>query len=225
MIEVDALWKSYPLGERSIVALRDVSLRIDDGEFVAVVGSSGSGKSTLLNVLGLLDRWDSGTYQLAGRNMAGLADRRSARLRNELIGFVFQSFHLLPTKSAWENVALPLAYRSSSRRDRKKRARALLERLGLGDRAVHRPNELSGGQRQRVAIARALITDPPLILADEPTGNLDSQTTSEVLALLRSMHGEGRTVVVVTHDPEVAAEADRVITMRDAEVVSHDNQG
>lgn len=219
MIHVEQLYKTYPVGERPVVALNDVSLHVDRGEFVAVEGSSGSGKSTLLNVLGLLDRWDAGTYSMNGVDVAKLDERARARLRNEQIGFVFQSFHLLPTKTAWENVALPLIYRGTPRRVRRHRAIALLEQLGLADRVNHRPNEMSGGQRQRVAVARALVTNPPLILADEPTGNLDSGTTGEVISLLQSMHDQGRTVVVVTHESNVAAQAQRVITMRDAKVV------
>ncbi|MEM9189560.1 MAG: ABC transporter ATP-binding protein [Myxococcota bacterium] len=218
-MSVQHLWKSYPLDGGRVPALCDVSLTIGQSEHVAIMGSSGSGKSTLLNVLGILDRWDRGAYRLAGHDVGALAERQAARLRNELIGFVFQSFHLLPTKSAWENVALPLTHRGVSRRSRRRQAEAMLDRLGLADRRTHKPNELSGGQRQRVAIARALVTNPPLILADEPTGNLDSETTGEVLEVLDAIHQEGRTVVVVTHEHEVASRASRRIVMKDARIV------
>ncbi|MEM6956010.1 MAG: ABC transporter ATP-binding protein [Myxococcota bacterium] len=224
MIELRQLTKTYPMENGRVEALRRIDLNVDEGEFVAVVGSSGSGKSTLLNMLGLLDTWDSGAYRLNGEDVSNLSEGRRARARNRSIGFVFQSFHLLPTKRAWENVALPLTYAGTPRRDRRARAMALLDRLGLADRTDHLPSELSGGQRQRVAIARALVTDPPLILADEPTGNLDSKTTDDVLKLLEEIHREGRTVVVVTHEEEVAQRAARRIVMQDAEIVRDDGR-
>ncbi|MET0284756.1 MAG: ABC transporter ATP-binding protein [Polyangiales bacterium] len=215
LIHVEGLRKSYHAGTQSVSVLNGITLRIERGEFVAIMGASGSGKSTLLNVLGLLDNFGEGEYRLAGQSTRLLGERASARLRNRLIGFVFQSFHLLPQKNAWENVALPLSYRNVSRRIQRKRAHEMLERLSLSHRADHRPNEMSGGQRQRVAIARALVTDPPLVLADEPTGNLDSETSDEVLRLLGGIHAEGRTVVLVTHELDVAHAAQRLIHVRD----------
>ncbi|MDB4975035.1 MAG: transporter related protein [Myxococcaceae bacterium] len=219
MIVVERLSKHYQAGESIIRVLDDVSFRVQRGEYVAIMGASGSGKSTLLNVLGLLDRYDSGRYRLDQHDTRDLPDAAAARLRNRTIGFVFQSFHLLPQKRAWENVALPLVYAGVPRAERRARAHALLERLGLGARVDHLPSQLSGGQRQRVAIARALVTDPGLVLADEPTGNLDSDTTAEVLTLLREIHEQGRTVVLVTHELEVAGAADRVVVVRDGRVV------
>jgi putative ABC transport system ATP-binding protein len=218
MIVVDRLSKHYRAGPSTLRVLDEVSFRVDAGEFVAIMGASGSGKSTLLNVLGLLDSYDAGRYLLDRNDTRALPDAASARLRNAVIGFVFQSFHLLPQKRAWENVALPLSYAGVNRRERRARAHVLLERLGLGERVDHFPNQLSGGQRQRVAIARALVTDPPLVLADEPTGNLDSETTREVLGLLAQIHAEGRTVVLVTHEQEVARAANRIVWVRDGRV-------
>ncbi len=219
MITLEKLSKTYRSGHAQLAVLREVSLHIAEGEFVAIMGASGSGKSTLLNVLGLLDGYDRGSYRLAGNDTQRLSDRRAAQLRNQLLGFVFQAFHLLPHKSAWENVALPLSYSGAARRERKRRALAMLDRLGLGQRALHRPHELSGGQRQRVAIARALVTNPKVVLADEPTGNLDSDSSAEVMALLREIHAEGRTVVMVTHARDVAEVASRLIYVRDGQVV------
>jgi putative ABC transport system ATP-binding protein len=218
VIRVQRLSKHYPAEPAPLRVLDDVTFEVAPGEYVAIMGASGSGKSTLLNVLGLLDGYDTGTYLLAGNDTRGLGDGRASQLRNRHIGFVFQSFHLLSQKRAWENVALPLAYAGVGRAERKKRALSLLERLGLGARVDHLPNQLSGGQRQRVAIARALACDPPLVLADEPTGNLDSETSGEVLGLLRDIHEQGRTVVLVTHDPEIARAADRTVHVRDGRV-------
>jgi putative ABC transport system ATP-binding protein len=200
--------------------LREVSLSVAAGEFVAIMGASGSGKSSLLHVLGLLDDYQSGSYLLGGEDTRGLSDARAAALRNRTIGFVFQSFHLLPQKSAWENVALPLRYAGRSRREQAQRAHELLDRVGLADRAQHRPSELSGGQRQRVAIARAVAVDAPLLLADEPTGNLDSETSKDVLALFAEIHRQGRTIILVTHEPDVASMAERTIHVRDGQLVS-----
>ncbi len=222
MICVERVRKSFVLGGRELPVLHGASLSVARGEFVALMGASGSGKSTLLSILGLLERYEAGRYLLAGHDTRALDEVRAARLRNALIGFVFQSFHLLAHKSAWENVALPLAYAGVSRGARKKRSLELLDRLGLADRAHHRPNELSGGQRQRVAIARALSTDAPLLLADEPTGNLDSATSHEVMQLFREIHARGRTIVLVTHERAVAEVADRVILVRDGHVVADD---
>ena len=219
MIVVEGMSKDYGTGPSRIRVLDEVSFRVEDGEYVAIMGASGSGKSTLLNVLGLLDSYDAGLYALHAQDTRGLGDRAAARLRNRTIGFVFQSFHLLPQKRAWENVALPLSYAGVGRAERRARAHQMLERLGLSQRVDHLPNQLSGGQRQRVAIARALVTDPPLVLADEPTGNLDSETTGEVLRLLSEIHAQGRTVVVVTHEPDVARAATRIVHVRDGRVV------
>ncbi len=220
MIQLRQLNKSYPTAGRALHVLRDLDLDIAAGESVAIVGSSGSGKSTLLNVLGLLDGFDSGQYRLDGRDTRGLDDRTAARLRNELLGFVFQSFHLLPDKDAVENVALPLFYRGLPRKERLKRAVAMLEQVGLGDRLDHRPGALSGGQKQRVAIARALVTEPRVVLADEPTGALDTTTSAEIMDLLDGVVARGMTLVLVTHEPEVAARAHRTIRLRDGQVVS-----
>ena len=220
MITVRNLEKSYHTGSAPLPVLRGLDFDIQRGESVAIVGASGSGKSTLLNVLGLLDGFDRGTYSLAGHDARGLDDATAARMRNELLGFVFQSFHLLPDKDAVDNVALPLFYRNTPRRQRRERAIAMLERVGLGDRLDHRPSQLSGGQKQRVAIARALVTEPKVLLADEPTGALDSTTSAEVLALLEDVVREGKTLVLVTHDAEVAQRMQRTIRLRDGQIVS-----
>ncbi len=206
-----------------VAALRDVDLRIDRGEYVAIVGPSGSGKSTLMNLLGCLDVADGGTYRLAGTDVAGMTDDQLARIRNRFVGFVFQQWNLLSRTSALSNVALPLAYRGD--RERSTKARAALESVGLGHRAGHRPSQLSGGEQQRVAIARALVTEPALLLADEPTGNLDSATGREILALFRRIHEEGRTVVIVTHDQSLAAQADRRIHLADGRIVGDERGG
>jgi putative ABC transport system ATP-binding protein len=215
LIELRALSKTYDTGEVQVHALREVTLDIDSGESVAIMGASGSGKSTLMNVLGCLDRPTGGTYRLDGRAVGELNRDRLAEIRNRTIGFVFQSFNLLPRTSALENVELPLMYAGLHGRERHRRARAALERVGLADRREHHPNQLSGGQQQRVAIARALVCEPRLILADEPTGNLDSRTSDEVIALFQDLVATGITLVLVTHEPDVAAHAARVIEMRD----------
>jgi len=217
LIEVSNVTKTY--GETS--ALRGASMRVFTGEFVAVIGNSGSGKSTLMNILGMLDTDFHGSASIDGVEISSLSAIAAAKLRNKLIGFVFQSFHLLPRLTAWENVALPLFHRGTPREVRKHRAVEMLEKVGLGDRVNHRPDHMSGGQRQRVAIARALIGEPRFILADEPTGNLDSGTGAQVMALLRTLNRElGVTVVMVTHDREIAAQCDRSIEIRDGLVVS-----
>ncbi|MEM6929739.1 MAG: ABC transporter ATP-binding protein [Myxococcota bacterium] len=221
MIRIAKLRKSYPLAEGSLTVLHDLDLTIDDGEFVAIMGTSGSGKSTLLNILGILDDYDAGTYHLADTLVKNLDEVEAARTRNRFVGFVFQSFHLLPYKTARENVALPLFYAGVPRTERLERADALLDRVGLADRRDHRPNQLSGGQKQRVAIARSLVTRPQVVLADEPTGALDSGTSDEIMELLLDVNDrEGSTVVVVTHESEVAARASRTIRLHDGRVVA-----
>ena len=220
LIALERVSRVYRMGEVEVPALDDVSLDIGTGEFVAIVGPSGSGKSTMMNILGCLDRPTHGAYHLAGSAVAELDDDALARLRSRTIGFVFQSYNLLPRTSALENVATPLLYQGIARGERMRRARAALERLGLGDRVSHEPSELSGGQQQRVAIARALVTEPALVLADEPTGNLDSHAGAEVMAVLRDLHDQGRTVVLITHDTDVATSADRQIHLRDGRVAA-----
>ena len=220
LIALERVSRVYRMGEVEVPALDDVSLDIGTGEFVAIVGPSGSGKSTMMNILGCLDRPTHGAYHLAGSAVAELDDDALARLRSRTIGFVFQSYNLLPRTSALDNVATPLLYQGIGRGERMRRARAALERLGLGDRVSHEPSELSGGQQQRVAIARALVTEPALVLADEPTGNLDSHAGAEVMAVLRDLHDKGRTVVLITHDTDVAASADRQIHLRDGRVAA-----
>jgi putative ABC transport system ATP-binding protein len=210
----------YQMGRLEVQALAGVSMTVGAGEFVAIAGPSGSGKSTMMNIVGCLDRPTAGTYELAGTAVAALNDDGLARLRSRTIGFVFQSYNLLPRTSALDNVATPLLYQGVSRRERNARARAALERLGLGDRVDHEPTELSGGQQQRVAIARALVTDPALLLADEPTGNLDSHAGAEVMALFGELNAAGRTIVVITHDPDVAAMASRQVHLLDGRVVA-----
>jgi putative ABC transport system ATP-binding protein len=218
IIDLADVTRTYDLGRVQVHALAGASLRVEEGEFVAVLGPSGSGKSTLMNILGCLDRPTSGRYALDGTPVAELDDDGLATVRSRMIGFVFQSYNLLPRTSALENVATPLLYQGVDRRERLARARAALERLGLGDRADHQPHELSGGQQQRVAIARALVTEPRLILADEPTGNLDTASGSDVLAVLHELHESGRTIVLITHDAEVAASAGREVRVRDGRI-------
>jgi len=221
LIELRGLEKVYDLGEVKVHALRGVSLDIAEGEFLALIGPSGSGKSTLMNLIGCLDRPSAGSYTLAGDEVAGLGPDELARLRNQRIGFVFQSFNLLSRTSALENVMAPLLYNPTCPRgERVTRATTYLEKVGLGDRLDHRPNQLSGGQQQRVAIARALVNRPPILLCDEPTGNLDTRTSREVMALFRDLNkAEGLTVILVTHDLEVARKADRAIVLVDGEVI------
>ena len=220
LIAFDRVSRIYSMGRLDVPALEDVSLAIQPGEFVAIVGPSGSGKSTMMNILGCLDRPTHGSYRLDGTAVADLDDDGLAALRSRTIGFVFQSYNLLPRTTALDNVATPLLYQGVGRSERVRRARATLERLGLGDRTDHEPTELSGGQQQRVAVARALVTEPALILADEPTGNLDSHAGAEVIALLRELHQAGRTIVLITHDPEVARSADRQIHLLDGRIAA-----
>lgn len=222
IIHLKDINKTYP-GAVPLHVLKDINLDIERGEFVSIMGASGSGKSTLLNILGILDNYDSGEYVLDGVTIRNLSENRASELRNRMIGFVFQSFNLISYKNAIENVALPLFYQGISRRKRNNLAMEQLERMGLADRAHHLPGELSGGQKQRVAIARALITKPSIILADEPTGALDSVTSREVMEVFRQVNESGMTVVIVTHDPGVGAQTNRIIRIADGRIVNHDD--
>ena len=224
LIELHKLARIYQTGDTEFAALRDVDLSIDRGEFVAISGSSGSGKSTLMNILGCLDSPTRGSYFLGDRDVARLSRIELARVRNEFIGFVFQNFNLLSRTTAAENVELPLIYAKVPPAERRKRSREALERVGLGHRAGHTPSQLSGGQQQRVAIARALVTKPPLILADEPTGNLDSATSAEIMRLLSDLQKSGITVIYVTHELDIAAYAGRKILMKDGAIISDERQ-
>ena len=215
MIDLQGITKSYATGTQSLQVLKGVDMHVASGELVAIMGSSGSGKSTLLNILGLLDAYDGGQYRLDGKDMAGLGERRAAELRRVMLGFVFQSFNLISFKSAAENVALPLYYQNVPRKERTRRAHELLERVGLLEWADHLPSQMSGGQKQRVAIARALAAKPRVILADEPTGALDSTTSEDVMALLKELNAEGMTIVVVTHESDIAQACERTIRLRD----------
>jgi putative ABC transport system ATP-binding protein len=224
IIRTEGLIKDYVLGPHVVHALRGVSVEIEAGEFVAVMGPSGSGKSTFMNLLGCLDTPTAGRYWLDGRDVAGLGRDELARMRNAKIGFVFQQFNLLPRTSALENVELPLLYGNLPLRDRRRRARERLAAVGLADREHHHPSQLSGGQQQRVAIARSLVNDPAVILADEPTGNLDTRTSVEILALLQRLNRDGLTIVLVTHEPDIAAYAGRVMVFRDGRLLSDDRR-
>jgi putative ABC transport system ATP-binding protein len=215
VIDLHDVTKTYQTGTLSVQAVRGVTLSIQPGEYVAIMGPSGSGKSTLMHILGCLDPLTTGSYRLAGQDVSRMSDDELAEVRNRRIGFVFQQYNLLPSLSAWRNVELPLCYAGVRRDERRSRAIDSLRRVGLADRVMHRPGELSGGQQQRVAIARALVTDPALILADEPTGNLDSTATAEVLALFDELHRSGRTIVLITHEGDVAHRAERVVRVRD----------
>ncbi|NOL40951.1 ABC transporter ATP-binding protein [Kribbella sandramycini] len=220
MIDIRDVTKTYGAGETAVHALRGVSLRVDAGDYVAVMGSSGSGKSTLMNILGCLDVPTRGEYWLDGNNVAQLSEDQQALVRGRKIGFVFQSFNLIPRTTALANVELPLTYAHLRRAERRRRATHALELVGLADRTDHRPNQLSGGQQQRVAIARALATEPRILLADEPTGNLDAQSTDEVLGMFDELNAEGRTIVVITHETEVAARARRLVRVADGRIVA-----
>jgi putative ABC transport system ATP-binding protein len=218
LIETEDLWKTYQMGDEEIHALRGVSVQIERGEYVAIMGPSGSGKSTLMNLIGCLDTPSKGRYLLNGKEVSQMNDNELARIRNEEIGFVFQTFNLLPRATALHNVELPLVYAGVAKKDRLDRAKGALERVELTSRMHHRPNELSGGQRQRVAIARALVNNPSILLADEPTGNLDSKTGVEIMTLFERLHAGGNTIVLVTHEADIAAQAHRVISIRDGQV-------
>ena len=218
LIETRDLWKTYVMGEEEIHALRGVSIQIERGEYVAIMGPSGSGKSTLMNLIGCLDTPSKGSYLLNNKEVAAMNDDELARIRNEEIGFVFQTFNLLPRATALHNVELPLVYAGMPAKQRQERAKQALEKVELTSRASHRPNELSGGQRQRVAIARALVNDPSILLADEPTGNLDSKTGNEIMGVFERLHAGGNTIVLVTHEADIAAYAHRAIHIRDGQV-------
>jgi putative ABC transport system ATP-binding protein len=218
LIETRDLWKTYVMGEEEIHALRGVSIQIERGEYVAIMGPSGSGKSTLMNLIGCLDTPSKGSYLLNGKQVSEMNDNELARIRNQEIGFVFQTFNLLPRASALQNVELPLVYAGIPAKDRQKLAKSALDRVELTSRMSHKPNELSGGQRQRVAIARALVNNPSILLADEPTGNLDSKTGAEIMALFAKLHEAGNTIVLVTHEADIAAFAHRTISVRDGQV-------
>ena len=224
LITTHDLWKTYVMGDEEIHALRGLSINIERGEYVAIMGPSGSGKSTLMNLIGCLDTPSKGSYLLNGKEVAAMNDDDLARIRNEEIGFVFQTFNLLPRATALHNVELPLVYAGVSSKDRQTRAMQALEKVELTSRSTHRPNELSGGQRQRVAIARALVNNPSILLADEPTGNLDSKTGDEIMAVFAKLHGGGNTIILVTHEADIAAHAHRVIYVRDGQVEKRDTR-
>ena len=219
MIEITDIEKIYRLGGETIKALDKVTLSIKEGEFTSIMGPSGSGKSTLMNILGLLDRFDSGKYMLNGTDVSGLSDSQLARIRNKEIGFVFQSFNLMARMNVLENVMLPLVYAKVPYKERKERATEALEKVGLGNRLCHMTNEISGGQKQRVAIARAIVNRPSVLMADEPTGNLDSKTTEDIMRIFQDLNDEGTTIVMVTHEPEMAAYTKRIVHFRDGKII------
>ena len=224
LIELKDIMKTYVMGDNIVHALNHVDVTIDYGEFTSIMGASGSGKSTMMNILGCLDRPTSGEYFLDGKEIAGYNDDELAHTRNAKIGFVFQNFNLLPKLTAQANVALPLIYAGVSEEERMERAKRALEAVGLGDRLDHKPMEMSGGQRQRVAIARALINDPPVIMADEPTGNLDTKSSYEIMEIFKKMNEQGKTVIMVTHEPDIAAYTKRILVMRDGKLVSDERR-
>lgn len=219
LIEFNEVCKYYQMGDTTVKAADHISMKIDKGEFVAIVGQSGSGKSTCMNIIGCLDVPTSGTYTLGGRDVGKMSRNELASIRNEMLGFIFQQYNLLPKLNLLENVEVPMVYAGASRGERRRRATEVLEQVGLGDKLKNKPNQLSGGQQQRVSIARALVRNPPVILADEPTGALDSHTGREVLGMLQDMHKQGHTVVLITHDNSIAVQADRIIRLEDGKVV------
>ncbi len=225
IIEVQGLGKTYEVGSEKIHALRNITFTVRRGEFIAIMGQSGSGKSTLMNLLGCLDTPSEGTYSINGREVSSLSEDELAHIRNQEIGFIFQVFHLLPRSTALHNVELPLVYSGMSKAGRLETARGALRAVDLGDRMAHRPNELSGGQRQRVAIARALVNKPSLILADEPTGNLDSKTGDEIVAIFQELHRQGHTIIMVTHNQELADLTERIFYLKDGEIVREEKKG
>ena len=219
MIEVKDIIKRYVTGEIDFTALNEISLKIEKGEFTSIMGPSGSGKSTLMNILGCLDRMDGGTYILNGSNVSHLNDKELAHIRNKEIGFVFQAFNLLPRMTVLENVELPMAYAGISRKERREKALIALDKVGLSDRVKHRPNEISGGQKQRVAIARAIVNTPAVIMADEPTGNLDTQSSVEIMRIFQDLNNEGATIIMVTHEADIARHTKRIVKFRDGEII------
>jgi putative ABC transport system ATP-binding protein len=219
MLEVREIVKRYVTGEIDFTALKKVSLTIEKGEFTSIMGPSGSGKSTMMNILGCLDRMDSGTYILNGKNVSNLTDKELAHIRNKEIGFVFQAFNLLPRMTVLENVELPMAYAGVPKKERREKALIALEKVGLSDRVKHKPNEISGGQKQRVAIARAIVNTPAVVMADEPTGNLDTKSSVEIMKIFQDLNDEGATIIMVTHEPDIAKHTKRVVRFRDGEIV------
>lgn len=224
VIKISDVYKTYVMGDNVVNALDGINLEVEKGEFLSIMGPSGSGKSTLMNILGCLDRPTSGSYVLDGREVSEYTDDELAITRNKKIGFVFQSFNLLPRMSSLQNVALPMVYAGALEEDRLRLAQEALEKVGLGDRVEHKPNELSGGQRQRVAIARALVNNPAIIMADEPTGNLDTKSGNDIMAMFRDLNSEGRTVILVTHEPEIAEQANRTVHVRDGIIVKDERR-
>lgn len=219
LVKLSKISKTYETGDVPFKALKNINLELKNGDFLAIIGASGSGKSTLMNLIGLLDKPTSGTYELAGENVSALDEDSLAKIRNQRIGFVFQSFNLLPRTSALDNVAIPLIYAGVTQKGRQMRAKQALEQVGLGQKLLSRPNQLSGGQQQRVAIARALVNNPEIILADEPTGNLDSKSGKEIMAIFDSLHKQGKTIIMITHEADIARHAKKVIRLKDGEIV------